>query len=76
MVHPASQRQGIGAQFLQAIEKQCPSASRFELFTGSKSTDNIRLYQCAGYRITTTQPLSPAVQLVFLEKSAAKLCSG
>jgi len=49
MVHPDHQRQGIGAALLHALEDRFPTAHRFELFTGHKSEDNIRLYQKLGY---------------------------
>jgi hypothetical protein len=44
--------------------------ARFELFTGSKSEANIRLYQRHGYTITRTSQLSPTVSIVFMEKPA------
>lgn len=68
MVHPSFQRRGIGARLLQAIEGACSEAVRFELFTGSKSESNIRLYQHAGYCITRSQPQSPRVSIVYLKK--------
>ena len=70
IVHPEFQGRGIGSRLLQTIERSCDSAKRFELFTGSKSENNIRLYQRAGYRITKTQLLSPSVSIIFLEKTA------
>jgi len=38
------------------------------LFTGVKSTDNIRLYQKLGYRKLREEDLSPKVRLVFMGK--------
>ncbi len=70
IVHPAFQRRGIGSSLLKTIEGQCPVVARFELFTGSKSESNIRLYKRAGYQVTRTQPLSPAVSITYLEKHA------
>lgn len=70
IVHPDFQRQGIGARLLQTVEGWCTGVARFELFTGSKSEHNLRLYQRAGYRITRTESLSPTVTIVFLEKPA------
>lgn len=69
-VHPEFQGQGIGSRLLLAVEHSCNSAAKFELFTGSKSEDNIRLYQRAGYCITRTQLLSPTLSITFLEKLA------
>ena len=53
---------------MMAIEEEFPSAMRFELFTGGKSTGNIRLYERLGYQIFKTKRLSPQVELVFMEK--------
>ncbi len=36
IVHPESQRRGIGTRLLLAIEAEFPSAGRFELFTGKQ----------------------------------------
>jgi GNAT superfamily N-acetyltransferase len=49
MVHPDRQKRGIGAALLRAIEERFPNAHRFELFTGYKSENNIRLYRKLGY---------------------------
>ena len=69
IVHPEFQGRGIGSRLLQTIEHSCDKVTRFELFTGSNSENNIRLYQRAGYRITKTQSLSPLVSITFLEKT-------
>ena len=68
VVDPAFQGRGIGSKLLLAIEARFQGVARFELFTGSKSAANIRLYQRHGYVITRTQPLSAAVAITFLEK--------
>lgn len=69
VVHPDFQGQGIGSQLLKSIEAEFPEASKYELFTGSRSEANIRLYHCHGYTISHAQQLSPTVVLVFLEKT-------
>jgi GNAT superfamily N-acetyltransferase len=73
IVHPHHQRQGIGSQLLCSVETLYRQARLFELFTGSKSLDNIRLYQKHGYAICHNQPLSPGVELVFLQKTVPEL---
>lgn len=51
MVHPNYQNQGIGRQLMHSIEGLYPNC-RYELFTGSKSEKNIRLYEKLGYKCT------------------------
>lgn len=68
IVSPAIQRQGVGSALLREIEALFPSAVRFELFTGSRSEGNIRLYGKHGYTITHEKVLSPGVTLVFMSK--------
>jgi ribosomal protein S18 acetylase RimI-like enzyme len=70
IVEPEYQRQGIGTKLLQAIEAAHPKAIQFQLFTGSKSEDNIRLYQHHGYEVTEAREISTHVTLVFMVKQA------
>ena len=49
-VHPDIQNKGIGRALMKEIEKYY-QPNRFELFVGSKSDKNIRLYQKLGYNI-------------------------
>jgi ribosomal protein S18 acetylase RimI-like enzyme len=70
VVEPAHQGRGLGTALLAAIEAAHPQATRFELFTGSQSASNIRLYERHGYRITHRKQLSPQVTLVFMAKPA------
>jgi ribosomal protein S18 acetylase RimI-like enzyme len=67
-VHPDCQRQALGTQLVHAIEAEFPVAERFELFTGSKSEGNIRLYGRLGYRVFRTGKLAERVEIVFMEK--------
>jgi GNAT superfamily N-acetyltransferase len=67
-VDPALQRRGIGSALLQAIELRFPDIEAFELFTGNRSVENLRLYDRHGYRHARTKVLSPAVSLIFLRK--------
>ena len=68
IVSPELQGKGIGTRLMRAVEAEFPNVPRFELFTGSRSEANIRLYERLGYRRCREQVLSPAVTLVFLEK--------
>ncbi len=68
VVHPDYQGKGIGTLLMEKIEAVFSSAERFELFTGSISTGNIRLYSRLGYRKYRTEDLSSKVRLVFMEK--------
>jgi ribosomal protein S18 acetylase RimI-like enzyme len=68
IVHTEFQHKGIGSRLMSAIEAEFPDANRFELFTGSRSAGNIRLYERLGYNIFRTERLSTQVGLVYMEK--------
>jgi ribosomal protein S18 acetylase RimI-like enzyme len=68
IVAPDYQGKGIGTRLMRSAERAFSHAARFELFTGSKSSANIRLYQKLGYRVFREQDLSPQIRLVFMEK--------
>jgi ribosomal protein S18 acetylase RimI-like enzyme len=68
IVRPDWQGLGLGTLLLRQIEAEFPAANSFELFTGSRSDANIRLYERLGYRRTREQAMSPAVTLIFMEK--------
>jgi len=68
MVRPEVQGRGVGTMLMLHIEAAFPQVRTFELFTGSRSEANIRLYERLGYRRCREHVLSPAVTLVFLEK--------
>lgn len=69
-VDPALQRRGIGSALLTAIEREFPDIEAFELFTGNRSVENLRLYERHGYRVVRTKALPGDVSLVFLRKPA------
>jgi ribosomal protein S18 acetylase RimI-like enzyme len=70
MVHPSQQGRGIGTALMQAIESRFPAVAEFELFTGSRSEGNIRLYNRLGYAVTGARRVSDRVTLVVLNKTA------
>jgi GNAT superfamily N-acetyltransferase len=68
IVHPDYRRKGVGTLLMERIEALFSQAERFELFTGTRSLNNIRLYQRLGYREYRQEDLSSKVRLVFMEK--------
>ncbi len=57
MVAPDLQGQGLGRVLLEAIEAAAPpAATSYALFTGAGSTDNLRMYKRAGYRLRGEDP--------------------
>jgi ribosomal protein S18 acetylase RimI-like enzyme len=68
IVHPDHRCRGIGTALLRQIERDFPAANRFELFTGHKSINNLRLYQRLGYRIFRHETVNDKLTMVFLEK--------
>jgi uncharacterized repeat protein (TIGR04076 family) len=68
VVSPERRGEGRGSSLLRAIEAEFHGAERYELFTGSTSPDNIRLYERLGYRQFAARPASADYCLVFLEK--------
>lgn len=68
IVDPEFQHKGTGSRLMSAIEAEFPDAKRFELFTGTRSAGNIRLYEKLGYIVFRKERLSPQVELVFMEK--------
>ena len=68
IVHPDYRRQGIATQLMNQIEASFGAAERFELFTGHRSANAIRLYERLGYRVFKREPVHERLILVFLEK--------
>jgi ribosomal protein S18 acetylase RimI-like enzyme len=67
MVHPDHQHKGYGTMLLSEIEK-CFPHKRYELFTSTRSLDNIRLYQKLGYTIFSRIAVNDELEFVYMEK--------
>lgn len=67
MVHPDCRRKGFGRHLLSEIEKYYPG-KRYELFTSTRSRDNIRLYESAGYKEFDQKAVDDELVLVYMEK--------
>lgn len=72
IVHPDMQGKGLGTRLLKEMEEYCPH-KRYELFTSSKSTRNIRLYKRAGYRVFTEKKMSDDLKFIYMEKEIEEL---
>ena len=68
MVHPDYRCKGYGSRLLSEIEK-CFPKKRYELFTSTRSVDNIRLYGKMGYIEFKRESLSDELIFVYMEKS-------
>ena len=67
VVAPDRQGQGIGTRLLLAAE-QATGLPRATLFTGARSTANLRLYQRHGYVERSREQVRPGLELVHLVK--------
>lgn len=67
MIHPDHQHKGYGTMLLCEIEK-CFPYKRYELFTSTRSIDNIRLYQKLGYSIFARKAVNDELEFVYMEK--------
>ena len=74
-VGPVCQRRGIGSALLRAAEDVWLDAGRIELFTGSRSVGNLRLYERHGY-VRFREVVTPTVTLVYLEKTLRSAPAG
>ena len=68
MVHPDHRRKGYGKMLLSEIEKYFPDR-RYELFTSTRSVDNIRLYESVGYREFDRKKIDEELEFVYMEKA-------
>ncbi|MBQ7534805.1 MAG: GNAT family N-acetyltransferase [Stomatobaculum sp.] len=69
MVHPGHRRKGYGKMLLLEIEKYFPN-KRYELFTSTRSKDNIRLYEKIGYKMFDQRAVNDELIFVYMEKMA------
>ena len=67
MVHPDYRHHGYGTILLGEIEMYFPQ-KRYELFTSTRSIDNIRLYQRMGYREFDRSSMDDGLDFVYMEK--------
>ncbi len=68
MVHPEHRHKGYGTMLLSEIEKCFPD-KRYELFTSTRSLDNIRLYQKLGYIIFARKAVNDELEFVYMDKN-------
>ena len=68
MVHPDYKCKGYGSKLLLEIER-CFPKKRYELFTSTRSIDNIRLYQKMGYTIFNHKAVNDELVFVYMEKT-------
>lgn len=71
VVHPRLQGHGLGTRLLNGLEARLAHAESFELFTGHRSEDNLRLYARLGYAEDRVERVGPRLSLVYLTKTAA-----
>ncbi len=67
MVHPDHRCKGYGTKLLSEIES-CYPDKRYELFTSTRSVDNIRLYEKVGYKIFDRKSVDNELVFVYMEK--------
>lgn len=67
MVHPDHRRKGYATKLVTEIEK-CFPGHRYELYTSTRSIENISLYEKLGYRIFDQRPADEEIVFVYLEK--------
>ncbi|MFO1477713.1 MAG: GNAT family N-acetyltransferase [Verrucomicrobiota bacterium] len=68
IVHPYFRNRGIGRRLTEEIEKAFAKTARFEIFTGHRSESNLRQFKKLGYSEFKTEPFTPAITWVYLEK--------
>ena len=72
MVHPNHRCKGHGRRLLMEIERSYPG-KRYELFTSTRSKDNIRLYKDNGYREFYQRIVKDDLIFVYMEKTKSEV---
>ena len=67
MVHPDHRRKGYGKRLVTCIEESFPGR-RYELFTSTRSVNNIRMYESLGYKQFDVRDVDDELKFVYLEK--------
>ena len=67
MVDPDHRHKGYGRRLLLEVENYFPG-KRYELFTSTRSKDNIRLYESAGYKQFELKAVDEELVFVYMEK--------
>ena len=67
-VHPYFQRKGLATRLIKQIEQEVGEVRTYEAFTGHQSLRNLHLYEKMGYRQVRTEPFTPTVNWVYLQK--------
>lgn len=70
MVHPDYRRKGFGKRLLNEIENSYKD-KWYELFTSTKSVDNIRLYRSLGYSKFKEKTVAKDLRFVYMQKAVA-----
>lgn len=68
MVHQSFRGNGYAKELIRKIEELYPN-KRYELFTSTRSIENINLYQKLGYKIFKYKKIDNDLEFVYLEKN-------
>ena len=69
IVDPRFQNMGIGSSLMKRVEALVGPKKIFKIFTGEKSSKNIRLYEKLGYRVYARTETSHGVALLHMKKT-------
>jgi tRNA (guanine37-N1)-methyltransferase len=73
MVAPDLQGRGLGRALLEHIQAvAAPEATSYVMFTGARSTDNIRMYKKAGFRVRTDLDAPPLAVVLTKRRISAE----